>query len=335
MTHPHIAIGALGGTISMTPDAAAGGVTPELTAEQLAASVPGLSELARISAATLAQLPSAALKPAHVLAALNWAEQQIAAGAVGVVLTQGTDSIEETAYLLDLCWSHAEPLIVTGAMRAPLAAGADGPANLLAAVLAARAPHSRGRGVMVVMNDTVHAARWVRKRHSLAVQAFESPESGPLGTVVEGRCHYWQGAAPRLPALVPVGAERIRVALLNTWLGDDGELAEAALQAGYDGLVVAGFGAGHVSFGFAERMRALCEALPVVIAGRTGAGPAATATYGYVGSEVDLLGRGAMMAGWLSPLKARLLLWALLASGTTRAGLPKAWQRYSGIEEPR
>jgi len=329
MTLPLIAIASLGGTISMTPDAASGGVVPRLDAAQLVASVSGLGDVAHITATSLFQLPSAAIAPAHVSAALHWAEQQIdETGAQGVVLTQGTDTIEETAFLLDLYWRREEPLVVVGAMRAPQSAGADGPANLLAGVRVAAAPPSRGRGVLVVLNDTVHAARWVRKRHSMLVQAFASPETGPLGMVVEGQARYFQPAHRWTPPLPPIMHAQRRVALLQTWLGDDGELTELARQAGYDGLVIAGAGAGHVPFAYAERFDALCAALPVVVAGRTGAGPTAHATYGYVGSEIDLARRGALVAGWLSPIKARILLWALLASGVERGDLAMHWARY-------
>src|SRR5690606_3167087 len=107
---------------------------PRLDAAQLTAGVPGLTGVADIVAESLFQLPSAAIHPEHVLTALQWAEQQIAAGARGAVITQGTDTIEETAFLLDLYWRRDEPLVVVGAMRAPQAAGADGPANLLAGV---------------------------------------------------------------------------------------------------------------------------------------------------------------------------------------------------------
>src|SRR5690606_20316935 len=148
-----------------------------------------------------------------------------------------------------LYWGRPEPLVVTGAMRPPLAAGADGPGNLLAAVTTAIAPQSRERGVLVAMNDTIHAARHVRKRHTVPLQAVESPESGALGMRVEGRAHYFHGAAPRAPrlALPSPDMQRIRVALLQSWLGDDGALADMVRQAGYDGVVIAGVGGGHVS----------------------------------------------------------------------------------------
>lgn len=383
----------------MTPDAGASGVVPKLGAEELAASLPGLASAAELSTHTLFQLPSASIGPLHVLAALHWAGAQIQAGADGVVLTQGTDSIEETAYLLDLYWPFSRPLVVTGAMRAPTTAGADGPANLLAAVVTAGARASHRRGVLVVMNDEVHAARWVRKSHSLAVQAFSSPETGPLGRLVEGRLHYFAPPASR-PVPLPVhpalqqqahtlledsglgppaaqhpkgrahsGAEAQtgstavaaahqppahsppataarselsvttgttfapcpRVALLESWLGDDGHLAELAVRDGYDGLVIAGFGAGHLSFEFAQRFDALCAQVPVVVASRTAAGPTTTATYGYVGSEVDLMRRGALMSGWLPARKARALLWALLVNEAPREQLAAKWQEYAQL----
>jgi len=332
MSLPHIAIASLGGTISMTPDEAAGGVTPTLTAGQLAAAVPGLGDVAHIEAETLFQLPSASISCENVLTALKWASEQVEQGATGVVLTQGTDTIEETAYLMDLYWQRPEPLVVTGAMRPPRAAGADGPGNLLSAVLTAASGQSRQRGVLVVLNDVIHAARYVRKRHTTAVQAFESPETGPQGMVVEGIVRYFHGVAPRAPRLPepPKDRQNTRVAIVQTWLGDDGELADMVQQAGYDGMVIAGMGGGHVPFAFAERIEALCRAMPVVVATRTGAGPALSATYGYVGSEVDLTRRGVLMAGWLSPPKARTLLWAMLASGTPREALAETWARYVG-----
>ena len=131
MNHPRIAVGALGGTICMTADSADAGALPRLSAQQLVTAVPGLADVAQIHAETLLQLPSPSLNLAHVLDSLAWAERMVAAGAAGIVLTQGTDILEEAAFLLDLLWTHSQPLVVTGAMRTPLSAGADGPANFL------------------------------------------------------------------------------------------------------------------------------------------------------------------------------------------------------------
>jgi L-asparaginase len=199
-------------------------------------------------------------------------------------------------------------------MRAPAAAGADGPANLLAAAVVAGSASARDRGVLVVLNDDVHAAVRVRKSDSIAPHAFGSAPFGPVGRVHERRVTF-AGRQGRWPALRPPADRDPRVALLETHLGDRGELLRLVADAGYDGIVLAGFGAGHVSAGLAEAVGDVAARCPVVLASRTGSGPVLTGTYGFVGSEQDLLARGVVPAGWLDPRKARLLLWALLASG--------------------
>jgi L-asparaginase len=328
---PLVAVGSLGGTISMTPSDVAGGVVPTLDATQLARSVPGLSEVATIRTASIRQLPSASLRYDDLMEALAWAERQIAEGASGVVLTQGTDTLEETAFLLDLFWTSPAPLVITGAMRAPQAAGADGPANLLAAVRTASHPESVGRGVLVVMNDTVHYARWVSKGDALAVQAFVSLDGGVAARLVEGQPTYFHAPGGRAQPLARPVRPWPKVALLTAVLGDDGELAEMAVQAGYEAVVIAAQGAGHVSFAFAERVGALARQVPVIVASRAAGGSTASSTYGYVGAEIDLVKRGARMSGWLSALKSRLLVTALLASGVAPAVLGDALANWSKL----
>lgn len=317
MSKPTVAIGALGGTIASTSAAADGGeMVPTLSAQSLAGAVPGLAGVAAVRAETLATLPSPSLDEATVLKALAWARGAVDAGATGVVLTQGTDTLEESAYLLDLLWDRDEPLVVTGAMRSSQAAGADGPANLLAAVRCAAGSASCGRGVLVVLADEVHAARWVTKADSMSTGAFGSPPFGPVGRCVESEVAYAVPAARVAPLHVPPEISRNpRVPLVATHLGDDGYLLEAIRAEDVDGVAVAGFGAGHVPARMAESVGRLAAQVPVVFASRTGAGPTGRATYGYPGAEVDLLARGAIGAGWLSPVKARLLLWALALDG--------------------
>jgi L-asparaginase len=316
MTLPTVAIGALGGTIASTSDDGTE-VVPTLSATALAAAVPGLEETATVRAETLASLPSPSLDEPTVLRTLAWAQAAVDAGARGVVITQGTDTLEESAYLLDLFWDRPEPLVVTGAMRSPQAAGADGPANMLSAVRGALASGSRERGVLVAFDDELHQARWVAKTDSMSTSAFRSAGFGPIGRCVEGEVVY--GVPPgRLPALrLSPGQEAgdPRVPLVATYLGDDGYVLDAIRADDVDGVVVAGFGAGHVSARTAEAVGRLARQVPVVFASRTGSGPTGRAMYGYPGSEIDLLARGAVGAGWLSPVKARLLLWALALRG--------------------
>jgi L-asparaginase len=317
MTKPCLAVGSLGGTITMTSGAGGRGVTPSLTVADLLAAVPALADSAELRTRTLAAAPGASLGFTDVFAAMDWARAAIDDGAVAAVLVQGTDTLEETSYLLDLHWDREQPLVLTGAMRSPRHPGADGPANILAASAVATDPSSRGLGVLVTINDEVHAATRIRKADATALDAFTSAPFGPLARILEGKVIY--ANRPRRWAALPRPTiEQVpRVALLETSLGDDGTLLRMACDAGYDGVVISGFGAGHVSAAVAEVVSTAVEHGPVLLASRTGSGSVLSHTYGFVGSEEDLLSRGVISAGWLDGRKARILLWSLLAAGST------------------
>jgi L-asparaginase len=311
MDLPKLAIAALGGTVSMQARNAGEGVIPTVSGETLLAAVPELSALARVTVETLGLLPSASLSFEILLSVLSWAKYQVEQGARGVVITQGTDTLEETAAFFDYLWDCDEPLVLTGAMRSAKQAGADGPANLLDACRVALADCSRQRGVQVVMNGQIHQASHVRKTDSLALQAFSSPVFGPAGLLVEDVARYFRQPAERICLPLPQYAIQ-KVALLEASLSADTLILENILDLGYDGLVIAGFGAGHVSQKWAEVIEQIAEKIPVIIATRTGSGSTAQSTYGFVGSEMDLSRKGAQMAGFLCPRKARVLLWLLL-----------------------
>jgi len=317
---PVISIGALGGTISMTGTPGSQGVSSNLGAEELAQSVPGLAQAATLNLHTLARIASGSIRFQHMFDTLAWAGQQIDQGAQGVVITQGTDTLEESAFLLDLFWDRRQPLVLMGAMRNPQMPGADGSANLLAAVQVAADQNSCGRGVLVVMNDDIHEARRVRKMHTTHVEAFVSPVFGPVGVVLEGRVRYLR-VTPETPRLPTPSAYGEKVLLLEHSLDDDPEIVSYALGAGYAGIVIAGFGSGHAS----EQLRdALVEAaaqVPVIMCSRTGAGSTTSAVYGYKGAEIDLQQHGILMGGWLCPRKARLLLSAAIWNGLDREAL--------------
>lgn len=303
----------------MTPAVPGQPVSPGLGAEDLVAAVPELVNVAQIRSHTVCNVGSPSVTFDHVLDALTWADAEIMAGAAGIVLTHGTDTMEETAYLLDLLWRHPEPLVVTGAMRSAEEAGADGPANLLASVIAATCQRLRGLGVLVVMDDEIHLADRATKTHAMSVSTFASPWGAPIGRVEEGRVllDYLPAEARPLPLDVPA-TRTSRVALIEAAFGSDGHIVRLAVDGGYDGVVIAGAGAGHVSATAAEVVGEAVTRVPVVIATRTGAGRTATCTYGYPGAEVDLLRRGVIMAGALSARKARLLLWVLLGNAADR-----------------
>lgn len=314
---PLISIGALGGTISMTGTPGSQGVSSNLGAEDLARSVPGLAQTATLNLHTLARIASGSIRFQHLFDTLAWAGEQVDQGAQGVVITQGTDTLEESAFLLDLFWNRRQPLVLMGAMRNPQMPGADGSANLLAAVQVAADKHSCERGVLVVMNDDVHEARRVRKMHTTHVDAFVSPVFGPVGVVQEGQVRYLRDTpeTPRLP--IPT-AHDDKVLLLEHSLDDDPDIVSYALSAGYAGIVVAGFGSGHVSEPLRDALVAALAQVPVIMCSRTGAGSTTTAVYGYKGAEIDLQQHGVLMGGWLCPRKARLLLAAAIWNGLNR-----------------
>ena len=321
---PSVAVFGLGGTIAMAqaPD---GGVSPALSAADLLAAVPGLSDVPiELRVRDFRHRPGASLgfpDLYELAAAINEALDD---GCIGVVVTQGTDTIEEVAYVLDLLLPTDAPVVLTGAMRNPTMAGADGPANILAAIMVAANSCARGLGCLVVLNDQIHAARWVRKAHTSSPAAFVSPHQGPVGHVAEGcvripvRIQRWSPALSFLPR------RSARVGLATIALGDDGTLIEAIAQH-VDGLVVASFGAGHVPAAVAPVLGKLAESIPVVLASRTGAGPVHRVTYGFPGSERDLLARGLISGGYLDPLKARILLHLLIASEASKAGIRMAF----------
>ncbi|WP_431282294.1 asparaginase [Humitalea sp. 24SJ18S-53] len=314
MKKPRLLFLSLGGTITMVPDPG-GGILPRLGAAELVASVPALADVAEIEAYSLFRLPSPSLEPGNLVDVARRIEAAFAEGFDGAVVIQGTDTIEESAFLLDLLVPGDRPVVVTGAMRGADAPGADGPANLLAAAQVAASAAARGLGTLVVLNDDIHAARFVQKTHTALTSAFASPLAGPLGVVAEGVVRIYARVG-RMPCLPASAGPPLPVALLTWAMGEDGRMLAALPGLGYAGLVLAGFGAGHVPAGVAPLLSDLAAQMPVVLATRCTTGPVFTSTYGYAGAEIDLIARGLVPAGMLAPAKARLLLGLLLREPT-------------------
>jgi L-asparaginase len=310
-----------GGTIASLPDPETGAKRPAVSGEELVASVPGLADVADVQVEEVASQSSWNLTPADMLAVARRAGELLAEPDVdGVVVTHGTDTLEETAFLTDLTLRSDGPVAVVGAMRSPDEPSADGPRNLLNAVLLASAPEARGAGAVVAMNDEIHAARWVRKLDSGLGSAFRSPGRGAIGRVTPESVELpW--VPPRGFTIDPPEGFPHEVALVSAYPGMDGAAIEAVLEAtGAAGLVVEGTGSGNVPGSAVDGVRSALErGLPVILATRVPGG-AIRSGYGSPGGGAALRELGAVGAGPLSAGKARLLLMVLLASGLSGDG---------------
>jgi L-asparaginase len=312
---------AAGGTIAMRGEAG-GPATPELDADALVAAVPALASHADLRARTVDTRPGAQLDPEGALAIARAAAQE-ADGGRGVVVTHGTDTLEETAFLCDLLYGGAAPIVFTGAIRPASNAGADGPANLLDAVAAAGDEACVGLGVVVAFGGELHAARSARKTDSTGPSAFSSPGEGPLGYAGEGRVRVDR----RVERRAPLAVERLdaTVHVVTAGLGTDGALLDAALAAGARGLVVVALGAGHVPPPLLRSLECAAAQVPVVMTVRPERGAIMHATYGFEGAEGDLRASGAVCAAALSPAAARIKLMACLGAGLDRDGIAGAF----------
>jgi|1186.fasta_scaffold27265_2 L-asparaginase len=312
MTDGFISLLAMGGTISTA--VAADGAVPAYGADQLAGTVADRTGLS-VRPRDVARIPSPAVTPSHMWDLALAVREEIDSGAAGVVITHGTDTMEETAYGLALLLRTPVPVVLTGAMRPPHAPGPDGPANLAAALATASDARLAAYGPVVVHQDEVHAARWVTKLFSTRVAAFASPAAGPVALVTEGSVVTVLGPPPVVDRLDRVAPPARRVELVWVAAGTDGLLIDA-LPDEVDGLVVAGTGGGHVPPPLA---RVLVDVVrsgrPVVLSSRCAAGEVLRSTYGGEGSEGHLLSAGLVSAGSLSPLKARLRLIFGLSAG--------------------
>jgi L-asparaginase len=315
---PRVLVLTLGGTIASVADSSGQGATPRLGPAELLASVPGVAEVADIRTESFRQYPSGDLSVADVVELAQLVGKR-ADDIDGVVVTQGTDTLEETSYLLGLLLgADSPPVVLTGAMRNAGLAGADGPANILAAVRVAASQEARGMGPLVVFADEIHLPRFVRKLHSSSIAAFGSPNAGPIGWVTEERVRIPLVPRRREDTFQPdaLDAHLPSVGIVKLGLGS-GPLRPEHV-AGLDGLVVEAFGGGHVPSPVVDSLADVHRQIPVVVVTRTGAGELYESTYDFPGSERDLFGRGLVGAGALDGAKARLLLILLLASGADR-----------------
>jgi L-asparaginase len=307
---------AAGGTISMQGEHA----VPTLDAAGLIAAIPELARFGDLAAENVLGLPGPQISLGQGLELVRQAVRAASRGE-GVVITTGTDTLEELAMLGALLYDGEAPIVFTGANRPASAPGADGPANLLDAVALAAAPAAAGLGAVVVFGGEVLAAATARKVESTGPSAFAAPVAGPLGRVVEGRV--WLNARPlRHPAVTPARLGH-DVPIVTAALGETGGLLRAAAGAA-DGLVVEAFGAGHLTPGMLQALREVTPRLPVVITVAPERGSMMHATYGFEGSERDVRASGAVCAPFLSARAARIALLCCLGAGLDRDAIASA-----------
>ncbi|ROZ79901.1 asparaginase [Ramlibacter sp. WS9] len=297
---------ATGGTIAMRKDPSSGAAVPALSGEDLIAAVPGLEGLAAVELLNFSNVPSDYMDPTRWVALGRVVERELQRpGIAGAVISHGTDTLEEAAWFLDQTLETDKPAVIVGAQRNASEPDFDGPRNLEAGIRTCIASAARGRGVLVVMNDSIHSARHVTKSHTSAVQAFESGEAGIEGLVEGGQVHFYRPAANRKP--IPLRSELLpRVDIVPMYAGADGSHVQSAVQSGAKGVIIEALGLGNVNMDmYAAIVEAIRAQVVVVIASRCGRGRVRPA-YGFEGGGHSLHEAGALFAGDLSARKARI-----------------------------
>lgn len=309
-----------GGTIASTDSEEGAG--PSKRGEDLVASVPELGEHAELEVSQVAQKPSNDMDPATMATIATEARQASQSDTDGIVVTHGTDTMEESAFYLDLVDGIDLPVVFTGAQRRPDEVSPDGPHNLITAVrVATHEQFQRANGSYIVFNGEVHASRYVTKSHTTSVDTFISPEYGPLGMFTrEGfRCYRELGSHS---ATIPVAQSEKDVRIVSSAAGADGRMIKLAVEDGVAGIVVEGTGLGNTTGGIGDAIHeAITCDVPVVVTSRCPEGPLAP-IYGGPGGAKTLWEHGVLNGDSLSSQKARLKLMLALEYVDTIKELP-------------
>lgn len=319
-TAPHLLLAALGGTIASTADGS-GGVTPALGGAEIAAAA-GLDQVWPNLQADFTQVAQVSSANVTLDMLFDVVELARSSTADGIVLTQGTDTLEESAFGLWLLNDSGTHIAVTGAMRNPTLPGADGPANVRSAALTALSDQVSGLPATLVFNDEVHDPRFVTKSHTTSTAAFSSgPVLGAIGWLSEDDLRLPH--SPRALQSPFAGLTRpdqlAKVALAEVGMGEPAETLDLIAGSDFAGAVLSGVGGGHVPEDLLPAVARLAESMPVVLASRTGAGSSLHRTYGYPGGEIGLLASGLIPAGILDARKARIALALALSFGLAPA----------------
>lgn len=297
---------ATGGTISMGMDAERGGAVPRLSGSEILSRVPGWENIADVEVREFGRYPGPHMTIERMWELRSSVLDAAASGATGIVITHGTDTVEETAYLLDRSLESAIPVVITGAMRSITELSWDGPANLIASLRVAASAEARHRGVMVVMDDRIIQGSEVVKTHTEESGTFQSPNWGPLGIVDNGRVLFYRESR-RKPPLAPE-RPRLPVDLIKIVAGADSRLIDASLDTGAQGLVIEALGRGNVPPAVVPGIRRWIEAgKPVVVTSRSLRGRVLD-TYAYAGGGHELRAMGVVFGDHMTGQQARIEL---------------------------
>lgn len=318
-SRPHVVVMFTGGTISMKIDPETAAAVPALSGRDIVSQVPGLRRAARLTVEDYARLPGPHVSPYWMWGLKQRIEHHLADPRVdGVVVTHGTDTIEETAFLVDLTTETGKAVVFCGAMRTLGEPGSDGPANLRLAVQTAANPDARGHGVLIAIGEQILAASEAVKTHTQALGSFQSG-IGPVAIMDRQGVRFVRGAVRR--RFVRTGGVDPSVDLHVMATGSDDRLLRASIETGAHGLVIEGTGAGNVPPAAVPAIRdALKAGIPVVIASRCGAGSVAP-LYGYEGGGAQLHKLGCILGSDLVGQKARVLLMVALGAGLSDLAL--------------
>jgi len=323
---PTVAIITTGGTIAQKYDADAGGAVPAVSGEALVEAVPALKELAQLRVIPLVNIDSRDMTPELWLRLARLVNETLADPAVtGLVVTHGTDTMEDTAYVLELTVASDKPLVLTGAQRDASTPDADGPRNLLNAVRQAIDPNARGRGVTVTFDSKIFYARPVTKRHTSHVNAFAAGHYGQAGEI-DDRQVTWFSRPERRPRF-PVPRQLPKVDLVYVYPGADGGLIDSAIAHGAEGIVVCGYGIGNVNLPVFEAIERACKkGVKIVLTTRVPEGRVYPA-YGGEGGGTSLKNLGVIFGEDLLPWKARILLMLALTVTDDPGEIQRCFER--------
>ncbi len=314
MKKKKVAIVFTGGTISMTVDPRIGAAIPTLSGEQIMSMVTNIDKIADIEIVNFAEIPGPHMTPEKMMDLKNLVENLVDRDDItGVVLTHGTDSLEETAYFLDLSLYTEKPLVVVGAMRNSSELGYDGPSNLAAAVCTVISDKAQNKGVFVVMSTEVNCASEVTKTNTLSLDTFKSLTYGPLGIIDNDELILHRDIVHRQH--IHTHKIESQVDLIKVGVGMDSKFLKFSVDSGCKGIVIEAMGRGNIPPTMMDGVRYAREKnIPIIIVSRCPSGRVLD-TYGYEGAGRNLRELGCILGGDLPGQKARIKL--MLALGKT------------------